>query len=219
MSESGYNAVDIHLNYQYRAFGVPGIGLKRGLAEDLVIAPYASALALMVAPEAACLNLQRLAAEGLEGKFGFYEAIDYTPPRQRRGESSSVVRSYMAHHQGMSLLSLAYLLLGRPMQKRFESDPLFQATLLLLQERIPKVTAFHLHAAELSDIRAIASGPEMPVRVLASPDTPVPEVQLLSNGRYHVMVTNAGGGYSRWKDLAVTRWRASRRARPSRAAE
>jgi len=207
MSESGYNAVDIHLNYQYRAFGVPGLGLKRGLAEDLVIAPYASALALMVAPEAACLNLQRLAAEGLEGKFGFYEAIDYTPPRQRRGESSVVVRSYMAHHQGMSLLSLAYLLLGRPMQKRFESDPLFQATTLLLQERIPKATAFHFHAAELSDIRAISSGPEMPVRVLASPDTPVPEVQLLSNGRYHVMVTNAGGGYSRWKDLAVTRWR------------
>jgi len=207
MSESGYNAVDVHLNYQYRAFGVPGLGLKRGLAEDLVIAPYASALALMVAPEAACLNLQRLAAEGLEGKFGLYEAIDYTPPRQRRGESSAVVRSYMTHHQGMSLLALAYLLLGRPMQKRFESDPLFQATALLLQERIPKATAFHLHAAELSDIRAIVGGPEMPVRVLASPDTPVPEVQLLSNGRYHVMVTNAGGGYSRWKELAVTRWR------------
>ncbi|MGH8648368.1 MAG: cyclic beta 1-2 glucan synthetase, partial [Burkholderiales bacterium] len=93
------------------------------------------------------------------------------------------------------------------MQKRFESDPLFQATTLLLQERIPRATAFHLHAAEMSDVRAIAGGPEMPVRVLASPDTPVPEVQLLSNGRYHVMVTNAGGGYSRWKDLAVTRWR------------
>ncbi|MCK7494521.1 MAG: hypothetical protein MZW92_27670 [Comamonadaceae bacterium] len=118
----------MHLNYQYRAFGVPGLGLKRGLAEDLVIAPYASALALMVAPEEACLNLQRLAAEGLEGKYGFYEAIDYTPSRLPRGQSSAVVRSFMAHHQGMSLLSLAYLLLDRPMQKRFESDPLFQAT-------------------------------------------------------------------------------------------
>jgi len=207
MSESGYNAVDVHLNYQYRAFGVPGLGLKRGLAEDLVIAPYASALALMVAPEAACLNLQRLAAKGLEGRFGFYEAVDHTPTRQRRGESSVVVRSYMAHHQGMSLLALAYLLLGRPMQKRFESDPLFQATMLLLQERVPRATAFHLHAAELPDIRPTTGGPEMPVRVLVSPDTPVPEVQLLSNGRYHVMVTNAGGGYSRWKELAVTRWR------------
>ena len=100
MSESGYNTVDVHLNYQYRAFGVPGLGLKRGLAEDLVVAPYASALALMVAPEAACLNLQRLAAEGLAGRLGLFEAIDYTPSRQRRGESSAVVRSFMAHHQG-----------------------------------------------------------------------------------------------------------------------
>jgi cellobiose phosphorylase len=207
ISESGYNTVDVHLNYQYRAFGVPGLGLKRGLAEDLVIAPYASALALMVAPEAACLNLQRLAAEGLEGRFGFYEAIDYTPSRLPRGQSSAVVRSFMAHHQGMILLSLAYVILDRPMQKRFEADPLFQATTLLLQERIPKATAFHLRTPEFSATRAISSGPEMPVRVLMHADTPMPEVQLLSNGRYHVMVTNAGGGYSRWKDLAVTRWR------------
>ncbi|MEK6663014.1 MAG: glucoamylase family protein [Pseudomonadota bacterium] len=207
MSESGYHLVDVHLNYQYRAFGVPGLGLKRGLADDLVIAPYASALALMVAPEAACLNLQRLAALGLEGKFGFYEAIDYTPSRQRRGESSTVVQSYMAHHQGMSLLSLAYLLLDRPMQKRFESDPLFQATMLLLQERIPRATALFPHTAQLSDIRPTSGAAEAPIRVFNRPDTPIPEVQLLSNGRYHVMVTNAGGGYSRWKDLAVTRWR------------
>jgi cellobiose phosphorylase len=206
MSESGYNAVDVHLNYQYRAFGVPGLGLKRGLADDLVIAPYATVLALMVAPEAACANLQRLSAAGAEGQFGFHEAIDYTPAHQRRGESHALVHSYMAHHQGMSLLALAYLLLGRPMQKRFESDPLFQATLLLLQERIPKTSAFYAHAAELSDSHVSAESPLMPIRVLNSPDTPIPEVQLLSNGRYHVMVTNAGGGYSRWKDLALTRW-------------
>jgi len=207
MSESGYNTIDVHLNYQYRAFGVPGLGLKRGLAEDLVIAPYASALALMVAPEEACLNLERLAADGFEGKYGFYEAIDYTPSRVPRGQSAAVVRSFMAHHQGMTVLSLAYLLLDRPMQKRFESDPSFQATTLLLQERIPKATAFHSDTAELSGFRAVSSSPEAPVRVYASPSTPIPEVQLLSNGRYHVMITNAGGGYSRWNDIAVTRWR------------
>jgi hypothetical protein len=207
MSESGYNLVDVHLNYQYRAFGVPGLGLKRGLAEDLVVAPYASALALMVAPEAACVNLQHLAAAGLEGRFGLYEAIDYTPARQRRGKSGTVVRSYMAHHQGMSLLSLACLLLGRPMQKRFVSDPLFQATLLLLQERIPRATALFPYTAQLSDIRPTIGAAETPIRVFDSPDTPNPQVQLLSNGRYHVMVTNAGGGYSQWKNLAVTRWR------------
>ena len=206
ISESGYNMIDGHLNYQYRAFGVPGLGLQRGLSGDLVIAPYASALALMVAPEEACLNLQRLAAEGCEGKYGFYEAIDYTPSRLPRGQSSAVVRSFMAHHVGMSLLSLAYLLLDRPMQKRFESDPVFQATMLLLQERVPKATAFYSHTAELSSIQGAPSVTGMPVRVFSSPDTPVPEVQLLSNGRYHVMITNAGGGYSRWKDIAVTRW-------------
>ena len=207
MSESGYNAIDVRLNYQYRAFGVPGLGLKRGLAEDMVIAPYASALALMVAPEEACLNLQRLAEEGLEGKYGFYEAIDYTPSRLPRGQSSVVVRSFMAHHQGMSFLSLAYLLLDRPMQKRFESDPMFQATALLLQERVPKTSAFYLHTAEFSNVRTISNGTETSARIFDSPDTPIPEVQLLSNGRYHVMITNAGGGYSRWKDTAVTRWR------------
>ncbi len=207
ISECGYNTVDAALNYQYRAFGVPGLGLKRGLAEDLVIAPYASALALMVAPEEACLNLQRLAAEGLEGKFGFYEAADYTASRLPRGQTSAVIRSFMTHHQGMIFLSLAYMILDRPMQKRFESDPMFQATTLLLQERVPKAGAFQLHTAEFSSIRATANDPEMPVRVIGSPDTPLPEVQLLSNGHYHVMVTNAGGGYSRWKDLAVTRWR------------
>jgi cellobiose phosphorylase len=208
ISESGYNTIDVHLNYQYRAFGVPGLGLKRGLAEDLVIAPYASALALMIDPGEACLNLQRLAAEGFEGKYGFFEAIDYTPSRLPRGQSTAVVRSFMAHHEGMSFLSLASLLLNRPMQKRFESNPLFQATILLLQERIPKATAFYSHTAELYDLHVASDSEERaPVRVFSSPDTPVPEVQLLSNGRYHVMITNAGGGYSHWKDIAVTRWR------------
>ena len=207
MSESGYNAVDAHLNYQYRAFGVPGLGLKRGLAEDLVVAPYASALALMVAPEEACENLRRLEVAGCEGNFGFYEAIDYTPSRLPRGQSSAVVRSFMAHHQGMSLLSLANVLLDRPMQKRFEADPAFQATTLLLQERIPKAVAPYLHTTELAQSHTAASGPETPVRVFDTPHTFAPEVQLLSNGRYHVMVSNAGGGYSRWNDIAVTRWR------------
>ena len=207
VSESGYNTVDVHLNYQYRAFGVPGLGLKRGLAEDLVIAPYASALALMVEPEAACLNLQRMAAEGYLGKYGFYEAIDYTPARQRRGQSHVVVRAFMAHHLGMSLLALDYLLRDQPMQKRFVADRLFQAILLLLQERIPKVTTLFSHTAELADARSASSIEETPIRVFTTAQTPVPEVQLLSNGRYHVMVTNAGGGYSRWNDLAVTRWR------------
>ena len=208
ISESGYNRVDVHLNYQYRAFGVPGLGLKRGLAEDLVVAPYATALALMVMPEEACANLERLAEEGFMGVYGFYEAIDYTPLRVPRGQSKVIIRSFMAHHEGMSLLSLAYILLDRPMQKRFESFPLFQATLLLLQERIPRATSFFTHTTGVTDIRTAKSNNEMPVRIYNTPDTPFPEVKLLSNGgRYRVIITNSGGGYSQWKDLAVTRWR------------
>ena len=207
ISESGYNTVDASLNYQYRAFGVPGLGFKRGLTEDLVIAPYASVLALMVNPLQACRNLQRLTDEGLMGKYGLYEAVDYTPSRQSRGRTSTIIRSVMAHHQGMSLLSLAYLLLDGPMQKRFKSDPLFQATMLLLQEKVPHNIPFHLHINEVSNIRTLPGNEGTPLRVLKSPNTKIPEVHLLSNGRYSVMVTNSGGGYSRWNNIDVTRWR------------
>ncbi len=206
ISESGYNTVDTALNYQYRAFGVPGLGLKRGLSEDLVVAPYATALALMVLPDAACRNLRRLVQDGLQGDYGMYEAIDYTPARLPRGQRGAVVRSYMAHHQGMSLLSMAYVLLDQPMQKRFASDPLFQATALLLQERIPNATVFFARAPELPEIRNSTIGQSAPLRVLRNPDA-TPEVHLLSNGRYHVMLSQSGAGYSRWKDLSLTRWR------------
>jgi cyclic beta-1,2-glucan synthetase len=205
ISESGYNLVDTGLNYQYRAFGVPELGLKRGLSEDLVIAPYASIMALMIEPTKACDNLQQLSNDEFEGKFGFFEAIDYTPARLPRGQNNVTIRSFMAHHLGMSLLSLDYLLLDKPMQKRFESEPQFQATLLLLQERIPKDTKFFSLPPDVADISILSENTEM--RVIKETDTFVPEVQLLSNGRYHVMITNAGGGYSRWNNLAVTRWR------------
>lgn len=208
VSESGYNRTDVHLNYQYRAFGVPGLGLKRGLAEDLVIAPYATVMALMVAPREACDNLALLAVEGREGAYGFYEAVDYTPSRLPPGQSSVTIRSFMAHHQGMSLLALAYRVLDRPMQRRFLSCPAFRAADLLLQERVPNTTAKVLAAEyELVKSRRFGADGEGLMRVFTHPDLHAPEVHLLSNGRYHVLISNAGGGYSRWRELAVTRWR------------
>ncbi|AND67522.1 glycosyltransferase [Dyella thiooxydans] len=206
VSESGYNTVDVHLNYQYRAFGVPGLGLKRGLGDDVVVAPYAGTMALMVAPAAACANLERLAQEGRLGRFGFYEAIDYTPARLPHGQSAVVVRSFMAHHQGMSLLSLAYALLDQPMQKRFEADPQFRAGALLLQERVPETATEYRHATGFPILPVDAAVAESTLRVFTDPDMPRPAVQLLSNGRYHVMVSSGGGGYSRHRDMAVTRW-------------
>ncbi|HUT41305.1 MAG TPA: glucoamylase family protein, partial [Gammaproteobacteria bacterium] len=209
ISESCYNATDMHQVYQYRAFGVPGLGLKRGLGDDLVIAPYASALALTVMPLEACRNLQSLAANGFLGDYGFYEAVDYTPSRVPRGKHHAIVRTFMAHHQGMSLLAFEQVLLSQPMQRRFMSDPLAQATELLLQERVPKQGAtLHPHAAEVSAAARYPTAEAGAImRVFTDPNTPIPEVHLLSNGRYHVMATHAGGGYSRWHDLAVTRWR------------
>ena len=209
ISESCYNAADINRVYQYRAFGVPGLGFKRGLGDDLVIAPYASALALTVMPREACRNLQTLVDHGFLGAYGFYEAIDYTPSRVPRGKPHAIVRAFMAHHQGMSLLAFAHVLLDQPMQRRFMSDPLVRTTELLLQERVPKKGAtLRPHAAEVS---AAARPPSADVgtsmRVFTNPNTPIPEVHLLSNGRYHVMATHAGGSASRWRELAVTRWR------------
>ena len=208
ISESGYNRTDTELNYQYRAFGVPGLGLKRGLADDLVIAPYATVMALMVAPVEACENLQRLAAEGRAGAFGFYEAVDYTPRHLPPDETSVTIQSFMAHHQGMSLLALVSLLRGQPMQRRFMACPSLQAADLLLQERIPKTAASVLSEdLKFDEVRPVAGHGEAVMRVFTNPTPPSPEVHLLSNGRYHVVISSAGGGYSRWRDLAVTRWR------------
>ena len=206
ISESGYNMVDAHLNYQYRAFGVPGLGFKRGLAEDLVISPYSTMMSLMVAPQDACDNLQVLKEAGFEGRYGYYEAIDYTASRLLRRQTSSVVKSFMAHHQGMSFLSLGYILFDKPMQERFENDVQVKATLLLLQERIPRVTTFYSPSVHTGDA-SVNPSIDTSMRVINTPHTSIPEVQLLSNGRYNVMVTNAGGGYSRWKNIALTRWR------------
>lgn len=205
ISESAYNAVDANLNYQYRAFGVPGLGMKRGLEDDLVIAPYASMMALMILPQKACNNLELLSHIGFEGEYGFYEAVDYTQSRLPGGYDEVLIKSFMVHHQGMGFLSLSYLLLNKPMQERFVNDPRFQGTLLLLQERIPRASVFNAHTPDALQVQeqTNVSG----VRNIYTAQTSSPEVQLLSNGNYHVMITNTGSGYSRWHNLALTRWR------------
>ena len=209
ISESGYNLTDAHLNYQYKAFGVPGLGLKRGLAEDLVIAPYATVMALMISPREACENLERLSAEERGGPYGFYEAVDYTPSRVPVGQAGATVWSYMVHHQAMSLLSLTSFMLDRPMQRRFLACPVLRTSDLLLQERVPHATAKVLSKElEVQEARKLLEREgESAMRVFTEPATQPPEVHLLSNGRYHLVVSQSGGGYSRWRDLAVTRWR------------
>lgn len=209
ISESCYHTTDAEQTYQYRAFGVPGLGLKRGLADDLVVAPYASALALTVLPVTACHNLRILADKGFLGDYGFYEAIDYSPARIPRGQPHALVQCFMAHHQGMSLLALSHALLDQPIQRRLLADPQVRATTLLLQERMPRSSiAVQPHMAEVSAAtRQQTVESRSVIRVFRNPDMPAPEVHLLSNGRYHLMVTHAGGSYSHCDGMALTRWR------------
>ncbi|HEX4964128.1 MAG TPA: glucoamylase family protein [Thermoanaerobaculia bacterium] len=224
VSESAFNARDLELTYQYSNFGVPGLGLKRGLSEDVVVAPYATALAAMFDPQAAIFNFADLRGEGGRGLYGFYEAIDYTASRLPEGKDLAVVHAYMAHHQGMTLLALANVLDAREdgaMPARFHASPLVQATELLLQERTPRDVAVARPRAEEVEAAAARSGLLMApvVRRYRSPHHPVPRSHLLGNGRYAVMLTAAGSGYSRFRydanpgdpgagaEIAITRFR------------
>ncbi|PYO38976.1 MAG: hypothetical protein DMD33_20290, partial [Gemmatimonadetes bacterium] len=209
ISESAYLAQDLEGNYQYRAFGVPGLGLKRGLADDLVIAPYASLLATPLAPEAVLTNLERLRAAGLEGQYGFYEAIDYTTDRLPKDHVGGVaLPTFMAHHQGMILVALDNAINGSPMQNWFHADPRVQAAELLLQERIPRLVPLKNPPIEKCEhIPATRRLPSLLVRRYVTPHTLSPRTHFLSNESYTVMLTNAGGGYSRRQHLALTRWR------------
>jgi cyclic beta-1,2-glucan synthetase len=208
VSESGYNARNLEMTYQYSNFGVPGLGLRRGLSEDVVIAPYATGLAAMIDPTAAVQNFRRLAAAGASGAYGFYEALDYTAPRLPETAAVAVVRAYMAHHQGMMVVAIANAVHDGAMRARFHAEPIVRATELLLQERTPRDVAVARPRAD--EVQAVGDVREFipPVeRHFTSPHGSLPRTQLLSNGRYAVMLTTAGSGYSRWRDLAITRWR------------
>ncbi|MDH5233591.1 MAG: carbohydrate-binding protein [Gemmatimonadota bacterium] len=205
VSESAYNVRDRHFTYQYRAFGVPDLALKRGLGKDLVIAPYATSLAMMVDPVRALQNLRALEALGALGPCGFYDALDYTRPEN--GPGFAIVRSHMAHHVGMTLVALTNVLRQRRWQERFHADPMVCAAALLLDERVPSRLEYQRpqpRRAEEEERKPVA-GPL--VREYTRVDTARPQVALLGHAPRTVMVTHAGGGYSRHGALAVTRWR------------
>jgi len=207
ISESAYADLDSSRVYQYKGFGVPGLGLQRGLEEDLVIAPYASLLALSSYPEEAIFNLNWLDRLGLLDSHGYFESIDFTRQRGREGDAGVIVRTYMAHHQAMGFLALDNFLNDNPMQRRFHADIRVRSTEPLLFERIPALPSVYQIPMEEK-----APSSATPVEIAPSeskfdtPHTTRPKTQLLSNGRYSLMITNSGGGYSRWQDLDVTRW-------------
>jgi cyclic beta-1,2-glucan synthetase len=210
ISESAYSVVDFEKTYQYKAFGVPSLGLKRGLADDLVVSPYSTFLALMVDPIAALENMSALEKLGMRGKFGFYEAIDYTPERLSAEEGSHIIRSFLAHHQGMTLVAINNVLHGGIMVERFHADPRVRATELLLQERFPRhveistSTQGEICSTKIEDDEERVSRGER----LTTPHLKYPRTRVLSNGRYTLMVDDAGNGFSAMgSELMLTRWR------------
>ena len=208
VSESAYNVRDLELTYQYSDFGVPGLGLKRGLFEDVVVAPYATALAAMVDPRAALKNFAHLEQAGALGVYGFFEALDYTPSRLPEQARVAVVRAYMAHHQGMTLISLGNVVHDERTRRCFHAHPMVQAAELLLEERTPRsVAVTRPRSEEAREATLVRDLVPPTLRRFDSPHEITPRTHLLSNGRYTVMVTAAGSGFSRWGDLAVTRWR------------
>jgi cyclic beta-1,2-glucan synthetase len=208
ISESAFNARDMEFTYQYSNFGVPGLGLKRGLAENIVIAPYATGLAAMVDPAGALRNYHLLAEMGAAGRYGFYEAIDFTRSRLPDDAGFAIVRCFMAHHQGMTIVAIANALHEGRMRERFHREPMIQACELLLQERMPRdVPIAHPRAEEVKASPAQPVAAASAMRRLRGARGGAAITHLLCNGRYAVMLTAAGAGYSRWRDIAVTRWR------------
>ena len=207
MSESGYFARDIEKTFQYSSFGVPDLGLKRGLSDNIVVAPYASGLAAMVDPAAAARNYITLQGLGVRGPYGWYEAVDYTPARLPQGTKFEIVRTYMAHHQGMTIVALSNALHDGQMRARFHAEPIVQATELLLQERVPRDIALARPPPDQTPTTTDAEAPPDSQRRYTNAHSRIPRTQLLSNGRLAAMVTAAGSGYTAWRDIALTRWR------------
>ena len=208
ISECAFGDLDLDKTYQYFAFGVPELGLNRASAGKHVVAPYATLLAVGIVPQKAVQNLKRLDELKLLNDYGYYEALDYSRQPNRDGEPGVVVRAYMAHHQGMSFLALDNLLHDGSLRRHFSSDPRVRTFEPLLQERIPNLPPLH-HIATRERITSMAAIGEVDpaTRQFETPHTITPRTQLLSNGRYGLMVTGAGGGYSRWGGIDITRWR------------
>ena len=206
ISESAYYGFDVNLNYQYKAFGVPGAGLKRGLSSELVISPYSTIMAMQLDTRGAYSNLQNLSLEGLEGKYGFYEAIDYTRERLPKGKKKVIIKCFMVHHQGMSLMALDNIINNNILQERFHSMPKVKATELLLQERVTKRVIYDREKKhEVAELRNEKHNNL--VRIYKTANTEVPETELLSNGTFSLMISNSGSGYSKKDDMIIYRWK------------
>ncbi|MDT8422618.1 MAG: glucoamylase family protein [Desulfuromonadales bacterium] len=211
ISESAYGDLDFNKTYQYMAFGVPHLGLKRILKNQLVVAPYASLLAVGLRPHETVSNLRRLKTMGLLSTHGYFESVDFSRDSERGGVRGVIIRAYMAHHQGMGFLALINFLHHNPFPERFHADPRVRAFEPLLQEKIPVVPPLKLIATRESTPLFASAGESTPAAAsFSTPHTYIPKTRLLSNGKFNLMLTNTGGGYSQWQGQELTRWRSDR---------
>lgn len=209
ISEAAFSEIDVRKTYQYRSFGIPGLGFKRDLEDDLVVSPYSTALALAVDPKMAISNLKNMAKgdQGLLGAYGFYESIDFTRQHAPQGHRGVIVYAYMAHHQGMSLLAIANMLQNFTFPKRFHADPRIAGVESLLCERVPQKPPLGIETRKEVPISRLSQISPQPIMgIMETPHSGMPKVNLLSNGSFSIMVTNSGGSYTRWNEVDITRW-------------
>ena len=213
LSESAYGNLDINKAYQYMAFGVPALGLKRLMKSQLVVAPYATMLAIGIRPKESIKNLKWFENLGLYNEYGFYESVDFSRRSTKGGDRGVIVKAYMAHHQGMGFLSLINFLHDDVFRNRFHADARVRAFEPLLQERIPTLPPLQF-ASKKKKIRVVSDSGSLEDsgKRFTTPHTSIPKSRLLSNGSYHLILTNTGGGYSKWNGMELTRWRCDRTA-------
>lgn len=207
ISESAFNLKDLNNNYQYKAFGIPWLGLKRGLADEIVVAPYASMMAIIDEPIEVLKNLKQLEKLGMYNKYGFYESIDYTPTRLRKNETKAIVKTYMAHHQGLILLSINNLMNNNIVQKRFVQNPEIEAVDILLQERMPENIIITKEEKEKVEKIKYIDYENATQREITKINTKLNNVNVIGNDKYTIIMDQKGNGYSKYNNILINRYK------------
>ena len=206
ISESAFNVKDLNLNYQYKAFGIPNLGLKRGLEDEIVVSPYSTFLSLDYEKEEAVKNLRELEKYGMIGEYGFYEALDFTKERLRKDEDYAQVKTYMAHHQGLILLSINNYLNNRILQKRFYSNPEIKAIDILLHERMPlNIVLLKDNKEKIKKVKYKNDYSDREINY--DEDENTRRVNVISNQEYTIYTDVRGNGYSKYKDIMINRFK------------
>lgn len=210
ISEAAFNLKDLNSNYQYKAFGVPWLGLKRGLADEMVVSSYGAILAITDYPKEVVQNLKRLEKEGMYGEYGFFESIDYTPSRLPVGKKKEVVKTYMAHHQALILLSINNLINDNILQKRFMENPEIKAIDILLQERMPRDMLITKEKKEKTKKIKYTGFENYIETTFTNIDANLRNAQILANENYIICINDKGEGYSKYKDILINKYKQTR---------